>query len=164
MELGRDAHCPPLIFALTLEPLLNRIRMNKKYEMFLCRAKGAYALFYVADPLISLPNIKVELQSFSLLSNFKINYNKSIILSLNNPSSLRTWLQSSFSFTWCHTLYNSDYAPLLSTIKSGSAQLGPRDLLVDWPSQCVEDECVTPNSVLSPNGAYLFTQVFLFDP
>lgn len=35
---------------------------------------------------------------------------------------------------------------------------------MDGLSQCVKDECVTSHSVLSTNGAYLFTLVFLFDP
>lgn len=67
---------------------------------------SAYAddvLFYVLDPLISLPNVMTELQDFNLISNFKMNYSKSEILPLNISMDLRAGLQSSFSYTWCNT-------------------------------------------------------------
>lgn len=139
---GTRQVCPlsPVIFIPTLEPLLNKIRLNSAIKGFMVglmeHKLSAYAddvLFYVSDPLISLPNIMAELKAFNLLSNFKINYNKSEILSLNIPTGLRTQLQTSFSFTWCQTslkylgvylpiscsqLYNCNYVPLLSAIRT----------------------------------------------
>lgn len=108
---GMRQGCPlsPLIFALTLAALLNKIRLNCAIKGFTVgpteHKLSAYAddvLFYVLDPLISLPNIMAELRDFNLLSKFKINY-KSEILSLNVPSGLCTQLQAFFSFTWCQT-------------------------------------------------------------
>lgn len=139
---GTRQGCPlsPLIFALTLEPLLNKIRLNRDIRGFTVgpteHKLSAYAddvLFYVSEPLMSLPNIIAELKEFHLLSNFKINYNKSEILSLNIPMALRTQLQTAFSFTWCQTslkylgiylptqcsqLYTCNYSLLLTNIRT----------------------------------------------
>lgn len=75
---------PPLIFALSLEPMLKRLRLNPNIKWL--NVGSIYAddvLFYISVPLISLPNIMAELQNFNEISNFKINYNKSEILPLN---------------------------------------------------------------------------------
>lgn len=139
---GTRQGCPlsPLIFALTLEPLLNMIRSNPNIKGLTVgttehklSAYADYVLFYVTDPLISLPNIMSELRRFYSLSNFKINYSKSEILPLNIPPTMRSQLQASFSFTWCCSslkylgihlpatiaqLYTCNFAPLLTTIKA----------------------------------------------
>lgn len=59
------------IFALTLEPLLNMIRLKPNIKGLsvgtMEQKLSAYAddiLFYVADPLTSLPKIMAELQTF----------------------------------------------------------------------------------------------------
>lgn len=134
--------CPlsPVIFALTLEPLLNKVHLNPNIkELCVGRVEhilSAYAddvLFYASDPLLSLPNIITELWDFNLISNLKINYDKLKILPLSISPDLRTGLQFSFSFTWCHTslkylgihlpphcsqLHNCNYSPLISTIRA----------------------------------------------
>lgn len=131
---------------------------------------SAYAddvLFYVSDPLISLPNIMAELKAFNLLSNFKINYNKSEILSLNITPGLRTQLQSAFSFTWCPTalkylgvylptscsrLYECNYTPLLATIKV-DLKTWDRAAFSWMGRQCSQNERVTLYIVFPADGA-----------
>lgn len=132
----------PLIFALTLEPLLNKIRLNSAIIHFTVgpteHKLSAYPdddLFYVSDPLISLPNIMAELDwTLICCSIFKSNYSKSEILSLNVPLGLRTQLQAFFSPlpgarlrkkylgvylpTSCSQLYTFNYVLLLSTIRA----------------------------------------------
>lgn len=73
----------PLIFDLTLEPLLNKIRLNSAIKDFVVgpteHKLSAYVddvLIYVSDSLISLPTIMAKLRDLQLPSNFKINYNK----------------------------------------------------------------------------------------
>lgn len=78
--------CPlsPLLFALILEPLFWNVRTNPDIKGITVRTTkhklSAYAddvLFHLIDPLVSLPNLMWELQTFGRLSNFKINYSKS---------------------------------------------------------------------------------------
>lgn len=59
-------------------------------------------LFPVTDPLVSLPNLMVELKAYRLVSNFKINYTKSEILPITLPSALSVTLRSAFPFTRAH--------------------------------------------------------------
>lgn len=121
----------PFILAPTLEPLLNKVRLNPDIKGF-CVGTGehklpAYAddvLFYVADPLISLPNIMAELQGFSLLSNFKINYSKFELLSLNMEYSVYigiTYTAAILVLLYLVSLFlkilrGSSHSPLLSAI------------------------------------------------
>lgn len=77
----------PLLFALALEPLLRRVRVNTDIRGLTVgnieHKLSAYAddvLFHLTNPLISLPILLKELQHFGTISNFKINYTKSEIL------------------------------------------------------------------------------------
>lgn len=133
-------------------------------------ADYVFFFFYVAEPLISLPNIMDELQRFHSLSNFKINYSKSEILPFAIPSDLGTQLQASFSFTWCRSSlkYSQPYSHnyTLTTMPPSSPQsrptkVGPYHFLLDGPSQYTEDECVAKSPSPPENGAHVVAQIFL---
>uniref|UniRef100_A0A8C5M3V0 Reverse transcriptase domain-containing protein n=1 Tax=Leptobrachium leishanense TaxID=445787 RepID=A0A8C5M3V0_9ANUR len=91
---GTRPGCPlsPLLFALSLEPLLHAVRSDPSIhgiEVAGHRHKvAAYAdelLFFIRQPLISLPALTSLLREFGTISNYKINMNKSEILGLTVP-------------------------------------------------------------------------------
>lgn len=57
-------------------------------------------LFYVQQPLISLPNLMSAFTEFGAISNFKINLSKSEILNISIPHMTALRLQPSFPFHW----------------------------------------------------------------
>lgn len=99
--------CSPLLFALILEPLFWNVRTNPDIKGITVRTTkhklSAYAddvLFHLIDPLVSLPNLMWELQTFGRLSNFKINYSKSEVLPITVLESLASPLREAFPFMW----------------------------------------------------------------
>lgn len=106
---GTRQGCPlsPLLYVLVMEHLLIAVRENKdiqgikvgdvEYKM------SVYAddiLLYITNPLISLPNLISEFKRFGVLSNFKVNYNKSEALNINLPITMVELLKKDFSFKW----------------------------------------------------------------
>lgn len=83
--------CPlsPLIFILTLEPLIRQIQKSAGSMGFPTTrfhhktvADVDDLLFYISRPTVSLPNLIAELDKYGSLSNFKIHYSKSKILNI----------------------------------------------------------------------------------
>lgn len=97
---------------------------------------AAYAddmLFTLTNPVISLPNLLQEFESYGNISNFKINFNKSEAMSVGVPSRHLTTLQNNFKFKWTTTalkylgtyippklsqIFGLNFPPLLSTVRS----------------------------------------------
>lgn len=135
---GTRQGCP--LSPLLLEPLLQAIRSDPSIHGIQVGDQhhkvAAYAddlLFFVRQPLISLSSLTFLLRIYSSISNYKINMAKSEILGITVPQSLRTQLQASFPFRWCHTaikylgvyltpdLYPKNFLPLLQKISADLA-------------------------------------------
>lgn len=106
---GTRQGCPlsPLIFVLTLEPLLNRLRANTDIQgitinqrEFKVTAFADDILLTLQSPRISLPNLLKDINHFGVLSNLKINYPKSHALNISLSSQDATHCQDSFPFQW----------------------------------------------------------------
>uniref|UniRef100_A0A8C5LT01 Reverse transcriptase domain-containing protein n=1 Tax=Leptobrachium leishanense TaxID=445787 RepID=A0A8C5LT01_9ANUR len=89
---GTRQGCPlsPLLFAMTLEPLLDAIRRNVAIRGIqgseLTHKVSAYAddlLFFITEPETTLPAITKELEAYGKLSGFKINRDKSEFLNVS---------------------------------------------------------------------------------
>lgn len=106
---GTRQGCPlsPILYILIMEHLLNAIRANKdiqgirvgdtEYKL------SVYAddiLMYVTNPLITLPNLIREFNRFGILSNFKVNYNKSEAMNINMSRNMVELLKKDFPFRW----------------------------------------------------------------
>lgn len=89
-------------YVLTLEPFLRHLNANpdvrsKEYKNAACADDIP---LFLSDPLISLPNIIKDLESFGSLSNLKINYSKSYALNVTVPIEQVALSKLSLPFTW----------------------------------------------------------------
>lgn len=138
---GTRQGCPlsPILFILTLEPLLQSIRTNDNIKgikigqnQYKLAAFADDILFFLSNQHISLPHLLQELSLYKSLSNPKINYSKSQALNVSLSEPQNQLGKQNFPFKWTsdsvtslgiqlptnvNTLYDKDYLPLLQRIK-----------------------------------------------
>uniref|UniRef100_A0A8C5MJX8 Reverse transcriptase domain-containing protein n=1 Tax=Leptobrachium leishanense TaxID=445787 RepID=A0A8C5MJX8_9ANUR len=137
---GTRQGCPlsPLLFILTLEPLLQRIRDNTSihghplpFHHYKVAAFADDILLSLTNPLVSLKHLMAELDTYGTLSNFQINLSKCEVLGVRINERMKKAIVTSYPFKWAHRsirylgvalpsdlsqLYITNYEPLLQTI------------------------------------------------
>lgn len=113
-------------------------------------------LFFVTNPLVSIPNLMTELKKYEALSFFKVNYQKSEALNVSMPASLDTLLRADFPFKWAgayikylgillpgrmEDIFPLNFPPLLTDIKKRSSELAEGHVLLIWTMQHNKNEC-----------------------
>ena len=80
----------PLLFVLSMEPLLAKIRYSQKIkgikigeEEHKLAAFADDVLFYLTEPKTSIPNLLSLCYEYGEISNFKLNITKTKIMSIN---------------------------------------------------------------------------------
>ena len=140
MRNGTRQGCPlsPLLFVLTLEPLLAMVRQNQEIygvevgeEEHKLSAFADDVLFFICSPRVTLPNLIATLRQYGEVSNFKMNTAKTEILNVNIHKEEEQYLRKKYTFSWqkeinylgiklANTLkkiYRINYIPLLDEIK-----------------------------------------------
>lgn len=104
---GMRQGCPlsPLIFILTIEPLLHRLKENPDIKGLKINHKQykvvAYAdnvLLFLTDPVTTIAKLLKDLSLFK--SNLQTNFSKLKALNITLPSTLVTQCKNNFSFGW----------------------------------------------------------------
>lgn len=137
---GTRQGCPlsPILFILTLEPLLRCLRSNKNIKgipiaghTYKLAAFADDILLFLSDPVTKIPNLLRDFDLFRRISNLKINFSKSHALNISLPKDLVTQCQSNFPFVWKQDaitylgiqltthlpdLYTRNFLPLIHTI------------------------------------------------
>lgn len=126
----------PLLFALSLESFLCKIRMNPNIQGLLvgdsqCKV-SAYAddlLFSLTSPTISLPNLMKEFDIYGNISNLKINFSKSEAMGVAVPSYSIQTIQSNFHFKWTNIFRNIYPSRHITNICSQLSSTANQDLI-----------------------------------
>lgn len=101
----------PLIFILSLEPLLCRIRVDTGITGYQ-KSSGSHKvatfahdlIFFLTEPLTSLPNLLRSLQEYGAFSLFQVNLSKSSILYIMLGRDIVQHLRSAFPLRWAANL------------------------------------------------------------
>lgn len=175
---GTRQGCPlsPLLFAMILEPFLCKVRGNIEIQGVRVRSVeykvSAYAddlLFYLSSPQTSLPALMAELSKFGDLSNFKIHFEKSVLLPSHVSLGMKTILQNSYPFIWNKNslaylgIHITADPELLYDLNYGSLMKGVMGDLQKWRGRLLTwfgRVSAIKMSVL-PKIIYLFHKVFL---
>lgn len=137
---GTRQGCPlsPLIFILTLEPLLRCLRTNPDIagipisnHTYKLAAYADDILMFLSNPLTTIPNLLKQFIEFESLSNLQINFSKSQALNISLSKTIFHQCKNNFPFTWTtdsltylgiqlpvrlSNLYHKNFTPLLQNI------------------------------------------------
>lgn len=107
---GTRQGCPhsPILFLISLESFLRRVRANNDIQGVTIRsvepqklsAYADYLLFFISNPLLTLPSLLREVQLYGNVSNYKLNLNKSEALNITLSDSLESTVKKNFRFYW----------------------------------------------------------------
>lgn len=112
---GTRQGCPlsPLLFIFLLEPFLRAVRRNEDIigikvnnEEHKVLAYVDNLLFFVRNPNITVPNLIKEMERYGSLSNFHINWSKSLALNLTMKEETYKKLNSTLLFKWSDSHIN----------------------------------------------------------
>lgn len=103
---GTRQGCPlsPLIFVLTMEPFLCRLRDNRginiHHKQYKIEAYADDILLFLSDPITTIPNLLKGFTFFKTFSNIHINFTKSKALNITLPMTTVSQCQNNFPFGW----------------------------------------------------------------
>ena len=124
---GMRQGCPlsPLLFTLVIEPLALWLRLDAGFQgitrLDTVHKVSLYAddlLLYVSDPISSFPTIFKILNEYSSVSGYKLNYQKSEILPINNLA--KQLPQSIVPFKWSNNGFRYLGIHITSTLSQQS--------------------------------------------
>ena len=97
--LDRAVTCPPLLYALYMEPILERLLRNPRIKgVTIASTEHKLALYAgdvlltLSDSLESVPAFLEEAQLFQQAAGFKINIQKSSIINVSVPGDMQDLL------------------------------------------------------------------------
>lgn len=138
---GTRQGCPlsPLIFALLMEPLAEKIRSHPEISGIKISKEAHTISLFADDVILSLSNPSTSLQTvhnilnhFNQISYYKVNASKSNLLAMNIEEKLRNSLSSRFPYPWADkpiqylgiqlttpssNLFKVNLAPFISSIQ-----------------------------------------------
>lgn len=139
---GTRQGCPlsPLIFILTMEPMLRRLKDNPAikgvgvlHNQYKLAAYADDILLFLTDPITTIPNLLADFTLFKNLSNLQINFEKSKALNITLPITTVALCKHNFPFSWENSdisylgiklttnlsdLYAKNFLPLILSIQS----------------------------------------------
>lgn len=131
-----------------LEPFIRRVMMEQTIKGFQVANRefkiAAYAddlLFFLTQPLTSIPQLLTKFSLYGYVSNMKINYTKSEALNVSVPTAILRDAQANSTFKWeslalkylgiwltphLSQIFEKNFPPLLKTIEADLAAWRPK--------------------------------------